>query len=354
MNKICFLIYQMDVVGGTERVIVNLASDFIKKMDVQISIVTLEGKGCFLPLPSNVLFHTLHDIPLYKKPFALRKYLRNNQIDLLISAGMTRLNIWLSLMLPLLHGRKIIATEHVNMTYSPYFLRLIKKILFCNFDRFVLLTRDNEIFYRKLGLKNVLTIPNSNSFDLINNSEYLSRPKVILAIGRLEKQKNFMHLLLAWKCIFSKYPDWKLNIVGEGSMRDDMIEFINSNDMGDNCMLLPFMKDVERYYSNAQVFVMSSLFEGLPMVLLEAQQYGIPCVSYDCETGPRDVILDGENGFLSENQNYEDLAKKLSILLSNQDLRLDFHEKSLTYSRRFSKEVIWKQWANLFDDLFDE
>lgn len=352
MNKISFLIYRMDVVGGTERVILNLADGFITQMNSEVSIVALTGKGCFLTMPPGVIFHTLYDIPFYKKSFVLRKYLRDNEIDLLISVGVTRLNIWLALSLPLFHNIKVVATEHMNVMNSSCFVRLLKKKLFGNFDRFVLLTQANEEYYKKCGLKNVITIPNSNSFAVINNIEYLSRPKVLLAIGRLEEQKNFLHLLFAWKNIFRNYPDWVLHIVGEGKMEDEMKRYIDNNDMNYSCVILPFVKDVSQYYSSAQIFVMSSLFEGLPMVLLEAQQYGIPCVSYDCETGPRDIILNGENGFLAENQNYEDLADKLSTLLSNETLRLEFHRKSLFYSQRFSKDVVLEKWSNLFDDIF--
>ena len=128
------------------------------------------------------------------------------------------------------------------------------------------------------------------------------RSKLILSIGRLSNEKNFIHLLMAWNKIFKKYPDWKLHIVGEGNKKDEMMAYIESNEMEECCMILPFTNNVHKHYSEAQIFVLSSLFEGLPMVLLEAQQYGIPCVSYDCETGPRDIIVDGENGFLVKNQ----------------------------------------------------
>ena len=347
MKKIAFLINQMDAVGGTERVVANLSAMFQSKLGVNVSVITMVGEKSLLPLHSDIHFYSMQTIPMYKKGFALRKYLKNRGIDTLVSVGMTRLNIWLALMLPLLKGVKVIATEHVNMTQSSFIVKLLKRILFIQYNYFVVLTQSNELLYKKWGMKNVITIPNSNAFDCICLRNYEANSKIVLTIGRLVEQKNFMHLLIAWNEIFRKYPDWKLHIVGEGAMENEMRTYIKSKGMENSCFILPFTNDVQKHYAEAQIFVMSSLFEGLPMVLLEAPQFGIPCVSYDCETGPRDIIVVGENGFLAKNQDPEDLAKKISQLMENDEMRYYFHEKSLIYSKRFSKKSICQQWAKL-------
>jgi glycosyltransferase involved in cell wall biosynthesis len=202
----------MDAVGGTERVVVNLSAVFKTELDIDVTVITMTGKESLLPLASGVHFYSMQDIPLYKKGFVLQKILKERNINTLISVGMTRLNIWLALMLPLLRGIKVIATEHVNMTLSSFGVKVLKKILFAGFDYFVVLTHSNELLYQKWGFKNVLTIPNSNSFDEVSVRNYKLKSKVILTIGRLVKQKNFMHLLMAWNEVFRKYSDWKLQI----------------------------------------------------------------------------------------------------------------------------------------------
>lgn len=347
MKKIAFLIYQMDAVGGTERVVLNLSSIFNAELHMDVYVITMEGKDSIMPLASNVHFYSMRNIPFYKKGLVLRKYIKNRNIETLISVGMTRLNIWLSLISPILNGVKIIATEHTNANISSFLVKFYKKILFRYFDSLVLLTNANTQFYKKWGFKNVQTIPNINSFENIICTDYKLRSKIILSIGRLTKEKNFMHLLMAWNEVFRKYSDWKLQIVGEGDMEEEMKTYIKSKGMKDSCVILPFTNDVQKHYADAQIFVMSSLFEGLPMVLLEAQQFGIPCVSYDCETGPRDIIVDGENGFLANNQDPKDLASKLSLLMSNDEMRYSFHEKSILYSKRFSKMNICQKWYEL-------
>lgn len=118
-----------------------------------------------------------------------------------------------------------------------------------------------------------------------------------------------------------------------------------------NIEILPARKNIQEEYLKNSMYVMTSHFEGFPMVLLEASQLGLPCISFNCNYGPSEIIQDGFDGFLIEQGNISSLAEKIITLIENQNLRLLFSERSIKKMEKFSIDNIMLHWTNLFSEL---
>lgn len=203
------------------------------------------------------------------------------------------------------------------------------------YDRFVVLTKEDKDYWGELG--NISVIPNPRTFTLPEPASLQSH--TVLAVGRYSHQKGFDLLLKAWKMIDTK--GWTLRIAGSGDPLGDV---------PDNVVTGPSNNMIEEYL-NAAFLVSSSRYEGLPMVLLEAQAAGLPVVSFACKCGPKDVITDGEDGILVPECDIAGLAAGMKLLMDDKDLRLSMGQAAFRNSDRFDKERIMHLWENLFQEL---
>ena len=203
------------------------------------------------------------------------------------------------------------------------------------YDRFVVLTEEDKGYWGSLS--NIRVIPNPRTFTLPEPASL--NIHTVLAVGRYSHQKGFDLLLKAWKMIDTR--GWTLRIAGSGEPLEDV---------PDNVITGPSANIVEEY-QNAAFLVMSSRYEGLPMVLLEAQAAGLPIVSFACKCGPRDVITDGEDGLLVPEGDITGLADGMKRLMDDEDLRHRMGQAAFRNSDRYDKERIMALWENLFHAL---
>jgi glycosyltransferase involved in cell wall biosynthesis len=219
--------------------------------------------------------------------------------------------------------------------------------LVAKYDRFVVLTKQDKQSWK--NHKNISVIYNSvtNSDNKIVSS---LENKKILAIGRLSFQKNLELLIELWSEISKIHPDWSLTIVGTGDSKElkNKIRMMNLENV---INLVSSTNAINDYYINSSLYLMTSRFEGLPMVLLEAQNFGLPIVSLDCKCGPNEIITDGEDGFLIKMEDSSGFIKKTSMLIENDSMRKEFGKKAKVNSSMFSEKVIMKQWTSLFEEL---
>jgi glycosyltransferase involved in cell wall biosynthesis len=176
------------------------------------------------------------------------------------------------------------------------------------------------------------------------------RTKRVISAGRYMPEKGFDRLLKAWGLIKKKFHDWELYIFGNGN-RMPYQEIADQLQLGESVHLMPATKDIADEFAKSSIYVMSSRYEGFGLVLAEAMSCGLPCISFDCPYGPHEIIRDREDGFLAEDGNIEDLAKKLEQLMSNEDLRIRMGTKAIQNIYRFNPEVIMAQWINLFNNI---
>ena len=198
-------------------------------------------------------------------------------------------------------------------------------------------------------LPNIMVIPNALTYS-VGQPAPLNNKKVI-AIGRYNYQKGFDYLIDAWAVIHRSQPEWKLDIIGDGEWLNRLQRQIDQHKLNHCIRLKSATSHIEDEYRQASLLVMSSRYEGLPMVLLEAQSFGLPIVSFACKCGPKDVITEGEDGFLVPKGSISVLADRILKLMENEDLRKRMGETALKSSYRFMESAIMQRWEKLFDSL---
>jgi len=217
-------------------------------------------------------------------------------------------------------------------------------------DKIVTLTeRDKQFWEDEFKLKGsdkVIAIPNPSPYSLQNNIPHLSN-KTILCVGRLTYQKGFDLLIEAWSQVAQEFTGWQILVVGGGEDEQMLKSMADQKNVSDSLIFLGQQKNMDQYYRQASFFCMSSRFEGLPMVLLEAQSYGLPIVSFDCDTGPAEIITHEVNGYLINPNDVDGLATALRRLCNLDDIIFcEKVEASFVSSKRFNIAVIKEIWMN--------
>ncbi|RZK04268.1 MAG: glycosyltransferase family 4 protein [Flavobacterium sp.] len=231
---------------------------------------------------------------------------------------------------------------------------LLKRMIFSlnefiasKYDRLVLLNPDEKSYYAS---NNTVIIP--NFVDVPDFRADLNAKKAIAA-GRIAPVKGFENLIGAWKLVAAKHPDWQVHIYGQGeeSYIGSLRNLIEDFGLEKNVFILPATNKLVEKMSEYSMCVMSSQTECFPMVLLESLSVGLPIVSFDCETGPRNIITNNEDGLLAKNQNVEDLAAKIITLIDDVSLRKTMGSHAKTNVSRFSKSNVMAKWLDLFNEL---
>ena len=341
--------------GGAERVLTILANHFSKK-DVQISIITL-NEGDAYKLDNSIDRVRLHGGRFKNHTIRttnnLRMYYKKKEKrpDCIISF-LTRENMS-SILIGKYYNIPVIVCEHINHLQKGNFMDFLgKKFLYRFADQVTVLTNYDVAYYQAKGAQ-VTVMPNPCTFQKIN-LPINSRKNTILAVGSLDRyhHKGFDNLLTICKEIFNFFPNWKLRIVGQGNNGlQYLTEIVKKNGLNNYVEFMGFRSDVDQLMQQASIFVLSSRFEGLPMVLLEAMSQGMACIAYDCITGPSDMIQHEENGLLIEDQNKEAMVEGIKTLIENEALRKKLGKNAVASIDNYSIENIAAKWFDLFKKL---
>ena len=287
----------------------------------------------------------------------LINYIRENKIDICISLGWKEINF----LQDLKKYCKVICERHfainaervyANNHYGPFMAKIIgnystRKIIKStkNIDALVVLTKEDKQAWEKFNT-NVVQIYNPSPFE-IKASSNLSEKRLI-TVGRLEPQKGYDYLIEACIPVFKKYPEWRIDIYGDGSQKQYLQNMISDTHMDDNICLCGVSKNIQQEYLKSSAFIMSSRYEGFPMVLLEAASFGLPLISFDCVSGPREIILHGFNGLLVELNDISGLSRAIEKIIEDYKLRQEMGINSIERANQFTIDSIMKQWDSLF------
>lgn len=361
--KICFFLSDITKIGGIERVTATLAPLLNGFNDLDVSIVSM-FKGRSSPnykMPSNIPIKFLTNEQHGLRPHSfkramgmllnisvVRNYFKNSVYDYIIAQSFP---IALILFLSGYPAHKIIAVEHVYAGYYGTILQYIRKYIYSNFSKIIVLTNADKLFFEKYLPSNLIcVIPNPvRKINSMINSTL--EKKEIISVGRLEYQKGYDNLILGFKDINKKYPDWKLNIYGDGSLRNQLQTKINNLGLNKVITLCGHTNDIDSKLNKASIYVMSSIFEGFGMVLVEAMSHGVPCVAYDCPNGPADIIANGINGYLVEDQNIQALNQALEELIKNPAERKRLGSNAPKSILKFSAEIVAQKWHDMLKSL---
>jgi glycosyltransferase involved in cell wall biosynthesis len=356
--------------GGAERVTANLANHWADK-GWHIAVVTLAlqsndfyelhpaVKRIALELAGdsgNVLAGLWQNL---RRVFALRRVLR--QFKPTIALGMTTTaNILLALAtwgLPQVHA---IGSERIHPPQWPLgaIWEGLRRHTYGRLAAVTALTSESADWLKvHTGARRVPVIPNAALWPLpmqaprvTPDSLCQSGRQLLLAVGRLDAQKGFDWLEDAFINLAERYPDWDLVILGEGPQRATLQDHARAAGLKKRVFLPGRVGNVGEWYERADLYVMSSRFEGFPNVLAEAMAHGLAAVSFDCDTGPRDVIRHEVDGLLVPPGDVAGLTAALDRLMGDIGLRRQFAERAVEVRRRFSIERIAGMWEDLFKE----
>lgn len=360
--------------GGMERVLANKANWLVRN-GYEVSILTTDqmGRRSFFDLDSRIKVYDLgvnyeenngksflnklihYPFKQWKHKTALKKELEELKPDVVVSMFCNDASI-----LPKIKdgSRKVLEIHFSRFKRLQYGRTGIWKIadelrsrndlrVVSKFDRFVVLTQEDKGYWGELD--NIQVIPNVRSFEMEQPAEL--EAKKVIAVGRYCYQKALDKLISAWSIVCHEVDDWKLHLVGDGEDREQLMRQIEELGLAEKVVLGRAETDMKSVYSNASVLALSSRYEGLPMVLLEAQAAGMPVVSFACKCGPKDVLTDGVDGVLVKEGDIEGLAMGLLRLIKDSQLRKQMGAAAYKNSERFSEEKVMRQWVELFNDV---
>jgi glycosyltransferase involved in cell wall biosynthesis len=351
--NVCFIIHDVTARAGSERAQASLANALsIRGESISIWSMYGAGKSPGFPLTSTVkVSYGLRtplpcflDYPWLASAFAV--HVIRQRPDWVVCTGANRLIV--ALLAALLPGVKVAIWEHFPVTNSVTkpLGRLTRKIASVVASRIVTLTKSDKDLYATLYAisERVTHIPNIVQSPRATGEV---RRKEVLAMGRLSREKGFDLLLKAWSLAVPQLPDWSLRIVGDGQMRDELMRQACGLGIDGQVTFAPFSDDPFSLYSECGIFVLSSRFEGLPFVLIEAMTCGTACISFDCPNGPREVIRNGVNGLLVPAEQVSALASAMVKLGEDPMLRQRLGDAARSVSKPFSEPRVVARWQEL-------
>ena len=373
MKKITFLMLHLNY-GGIEKQVTTLANELCKNYNVEIIALydLLNGKSFYnLDDRINVKFifnfgpnkreiiqslkkfkiitlvkELVKSIKiLYTKYNGMKKIVNNIDSDIVISSRIE--------FSKQIHRKDIItiAQEHSYIDNEKYKV----KRSFNGINYLVVMTNKSKEKY-DLWLKNiknkpkVIVIPNMIKQNINAQVSSLNSNQII-SIGRLEPVKDFYTLIIVFSILTKKYPNLTLKIIGDGSEKENLNEMIKECNLQDKIILTGKLgeEEINEELLKSEIFILTSKNESFSLVLCEAMNYGLPCVAFDVEVGPREIIDDGVTGFLIKDRNIDLMIEKISNLLEDEVLRNNMGKNSSDCIKKFYSNNIIKKWEKIFN-----
>ncbi len=394
MKKITILSLHLDY-GGIEKSIIALANILVKKYDVEIACIyklneqiafelddkvkvtfllnndlakrmrtykSLLTEFHFLKLIRKIFedyFFKLKFIPFFKDIFdsifiyhkrkkVMKKFLQSCNSDIIISTR-TFLNKWLGE----LANKNIIKIgwEHNhhngNMKYATQVIKSAK-----NLNYFVLVSKNLYDFYKdKLKVYNCTCVFIPNILEQVPKKLAALEEKRLITIGRLCKEKGYLDLLKVMTELIKKYPDWNLDIIGDGPEKNNLENYIKSQNLEKNVCLHGFRdkKYIDKLLQKSSIYIMTSYTESFGIVLLEAMSHGVPCIAYDSAEGATELIANNKNGYLIKNRNQDSMLKKIEELINDKQKRITLGKKSRENALNYTPDIIGEKWFSLIE-----
>lgn len=372
--KILYQIHSTYNPGGMERVLLNKVTWLVGEMGWDVTVVTTDqhGRLPFYPFPEGVkmidlgvnysedngkpflkkLLGFLKRRRLHEKRFkALLEQIRPDVVDCFYPGEC-------SFVPGLKDGSKKMMELHQSKLFHHQYNRtgllgLADKVrarmderLVRKFDRFVVLTEEDAKMWGEMP--NIRVIPNAANFIAQKYSD--CSEKRVIAVGRLDYQKSFDRLILVWEKVHEKMQDWRLDIFGQGEWKDMLQGMIDERGLQDVVRINAPTKNIGKEYSESSMLVMSSHYEGFPMVMIEAMACGLPAVSFDFKCGPKDIIKDGENGVIVPDDDIDALAEAMMKLMGDDELRKRMGEEAKKVVETYSEKKVMSKWMKLYEE----
>lgn len=377
-KRIVYIVGDLSYPNGMSRVLSQKVNYLAGHTDYELYVVLTEKATMpwYYQLAPNVKyinfdlnFDDLYQMPLYRRLLAYRKkqkqyrrqltdYLMEVRPDITVSVMRREINFINDIQ----DGSQKVGEIHFNkQTYRTFEKRWLPGFVnryvtkkwrqslereIRKLDKFVVLTHEDFGFWQ--GFTNITVIPNPIYTYPDHGSSCSS--KQAIAVGRYTYQKGFDMLINTWTMVKQRHPDWTLRIYGAGEP-EAYRKLVNEKGLNDTVFCEGATNDVYAKYDESSIFVLSSRYEGLPLVLIEAMSAGLPCVAFTCPCGPRDCINDGKDGLLVESCNTSKLADAICQLIENEPQRKQMGAAARQHALLFREENIMRRWIELFEKL---
>ena len=374
--KIIYCMASVHSPGGMERVLLNKVRYLWEQGGNELIIVTTDQgeRPPFYTFPSGVKLVDLDinytddlNLPALQRipSFLKRRRLHRKRLTAFLMAEKADIVVSLypseSSFIPFIRdGSKKVLELHYNKFFRLQYARsgllgLIDRFrtwederIVRRFDRFVVLTQEDAGYWG--ALPNLQVIPNAAL--PVPETRWSTYSRRVIAVGRLDYQKGFDRLVKAWALLPSDLrASWQLEIFGQGEWEVRLQELIRKKGVKESARVNPPTKEIFREYAASSFLVMSSHYEGFPMVLLEAMACGLPGVCFTFPCGPKDVIEDGKNGLLVPEGDIPALAGAMERLMRDQALRERMSTAAREIIRTYSEEKVMQQWIQCFNSL---
>ncbi|WP_052124471.1 glycosyltransferase family 4 protein [Gallibacterium anatis] len=353
--KIVFLSY-LHGFGGAEKQIIMLSNAMAEKGH-NVILVSISANNLCYELSNKVKYIFLSDrksnyLKILHRFIGIRKILNSEKPDVVV-------NFWFqsayltALMRKSITG-KIVYSERGDPGDKEYsgILGIIRKLTLPRIDGFVFQSKGARDYFSENVKRKSKIILNPISFSQKDFPCVSYRRKVIVSVGRLHPQKNQKLLINAFFYIKDKFPDYTLEIYGDGYLKQDLEKYISKLGLEKRVVLKGTSKSIASKIIDASLFVLSSDYEGLPNVLIEAMVLGIPCISTDCRPGgAREIIDDGVNGFIVPRNDAYVLSKSMVKVLKNPRLAEKFSFNSRYFINKYEPCAVYNQWEEFFKRL---
>lgn len=374
--NICFFITTLTK-GGAERVISNLANSFSENSSNNVEILTMYNTRVDYDINKNISLSHLEKkyIEPYKlqnnykgiKKFIkhvakyfkyielkknLKKYVMKKNYDVII-AFLPEPSFMILSQRKYIKSKIIISDRNdPKKEYNSIRTNYLMKKFYPLADGFVFQTEDAKAYFN-----NIIKCESGIILNPVNN-KFIKKPYEgkrsgnIVNIGRLEKQKNQISLIKAFDMIKDDIKGTNLKIYGDGSLKDFLQEYINKNNLKDRIFLMGQSDNIEKEIYDSSLFVLSSFYEGMPNVLVEAMCLGLPVISTDCDCGgPRMLINNGINGILVKTDNIEELANAMKKIIKNEKLSSELSRNAHLISKKVNERVILDDWIEFINKI---
>ena len=354
--------------GGAERVVANLAN-YWTSLGWAVTVVTVAprardfyvldpgvGRRC-LDLTGRGAGVLAGVVRTARRARALRRVLRDVQPAVALSAMHTA-NVVLALAARGLPGVRTVGSEHNFPPKAPMgpIWETLRRHAYGHLHAVVALTHECAHWLeRHSHARCVPVIPNPVAWPLSQHAPQVSPAiacapgrQILLGVGRLSEEKNFTTLITIFARLAPTHPDWDLVILGEGPQRAALAAQVRAGALAQRVFLPGSVGNVGDWYAQASLYAMSSHFEGFPNTLVEAMAHGVPAVSFDCDTGPRDIIRHAVDGLLVAPGDADGMASALDRLMRDAHARAGFAQRAVDARERFSMVKISRMWEAVF------
>ena len=373
--KILYQIHSTYNPGGMERVLLNKVRYLVEEKGWDVTVVTTDqhGRPSFYPFPDGVKMIDLgvnysddNGRPFVQKMTGYLRRRQEHKKRLKALLEKERIDIVdcfypgeCSFVPGLKDGSRKVMELHQSKLFHHQYNRsglmgladkaraLMDERLVRKFDRFVVLTQEDMQMWG--DMPGIRVIPNAASFIAEKYSD--CSQKRVIAVGRLDYQKSFDRLIQVWEKMHQQMPEWRLDIFGQGEWKDMLQRMIDERGLEASVNLNAPTKDIGKEYSESSMIVMSSHYEGFPMVMIEAMACGLPAVCFDFKCGPRDIIIEGENGLIVPDGDIDGLAEAMVRLMRDDELRKRMGENAKKVVEKYSEDRVMGLWVNLYEEI---